>query len=240
MMTESSPISKSAFTREQSELGLAHFEGRGWRGFRPPDGSPRRERLWKCRRRRSGLPLTSSFFSPCLVSGHDPPGVRSGRWKRKGRSNYRSVLSDWRLTTHPLPPPACVADRPAGARSCRIRRENDKTRRALRPERQFRTRAANAKFRADGAPTAIASGRSGFRAIAVFPWRARNSEIALTAKSAFRVWTVDGSNALGAGDDAVLGLAVWVRAVQNLAPDVGVGCIDRRRGRLGLGRRSQR
>jgi hypothetical protein len=53
--------------------------------------------------------------------------------KREGWSNYRSVLSDWRAHD-PSPPAVGLCCRQAdGAQSCRIRRKNDKTRRALRP-----------------------------------------------------------------------------------------------------------
>jgi hypothetical protein len=53
--------------------------------------------------------------------------------KREGWSNYRSVLSDWRAHD-PSPPAAGLCRKQAsGARSCRIRRENDKTRCAFRP-----------------------------------------------------------------------------------------------------------
>src|SRR6202021_2781698 len=74
------------------------------------------------------------FFSVLVLSReHDPRVSVQAAGKREGWSNYRSVLSDWRAYD-PSPPAAGLRRRhTGGARSCWIRRENDKTRRAFRP-----------------------------------------------------------------------------------------------------------
>src|ERR1700733_12347432 len=77
-----------------------------------------------------------SFSVLVLSRGHDPRVSVQAAGKREGWSNYRSVLSDWRAHD-PSPPAAGLCRKKAsGARSCRIRRENDKTRRAFRPLRR--------------------------------------------------------------------------------------------------------
>jgi hypothetical protein len=81
--------------------------------------------------------LRISFLSPRFVSGHDPRVSVQAAGKREGWSNYRSVPSDWRAHD-PSPPAVGLCCRQVGGvRSCRIRRENDKTRGALRPSDAF-------------------------------------------------------------------------------------------------------
>ena len=78
-----------------------------------------------------------SFLSPRFVSGHAPRVSVQAAGKREGWSNYRSVPSDWRAHD-PSPPAVGLCRRQVGGvRSCRIRRENDKTRGALRPSDAF-------------------------------------------------------------------------------------------------------
>jgi hypothetical protein len=73
------------------------------------------------------------FFSVLVLSrGHDPRVSVQAAGKREGWSNYSTVLSDWGAI-RPVPSrrrPVSLTDR--RRRSCWIRRENDKTRRASR------------------------------------------------------------------------------------------------------------
>ena len=84
--------------------------------------------------------LVFSQSSSCL--GGMTPGCPFRPLGKERWSNYRSVLSDWRAHD-PSPPAAGLCRKQAGgARSCRIRRENDKTRRALRPSETIAIRSA--------------------------------------------------------------------------------------------------